>query len=89
MSTCGETTLEAVKSFHRRMMRRRNVSEEKIKQHFLEMDISVDGILESNHGCRKFMMVTVRFGGYIYIHSIHNPLTNNKDAKPTGELLLG
>ncbi len=49
---------------------------------------SIDGVLETKHGSRTLVFVTVQFGKCIFLWKVLNPLKKKRGAKPTAEELL-
>ena len=66
------------------------LSEEEFLADCKHLDLSVDGVQETKHGKRKFVFVTVRFGGRaIYILKVLNPLLKLNQAKASPDTLIG
>lgn len=84
------TTIAEVKAFHRRVCLAQERSYESFLSDCQSVDLSVDGVKESNHGPRKFVFVTARFGkNWFYLLKIMNPLMGDNMAKPSPEDLIG
>lgn len=78
----GYTSLAEIKRFHRKVLASRGVPHEKFLWDCQHLDLSVDGVRETNTGRRTFHIMSVRLGGNIYMYRIFNPLIGNPLAKP-------
>ena len=84
------TTISEVKEFHKRVCMSQGLSEEEFLADCKQLDLSVDGVQETKHGKRKFVFVTVRFGGRaVYILKVLNPLLKVTPAKASPDTLIG
>lgn len=81
----GYTTLKDIKKFHRKVLKSRGVADEVFQRHCMNLDLSVDGVRETNYGQRTFSIMSARLGATIYILKVHNYLIGNADSKPTLE----
>lgn len=82
--------LRDVKAHHLKKHRgREGFTEESLKRDLAQATLSLDGVKESNHGKRTFIIVTIRFGSCIYLWRVFNPLLGDKSAAMNPEDLCG
>ncbi len=80
------TTLKDIKKHHE--MTHPFITQEELEIDYKNTAVGIDGVLEANHGSRTLIVVSVMFGGCIYIWKIYNPYKNCVGAKPTACELL-
>ncbi len=74
--------------FHREIHLKQGYSEAQVKKQLKTMDISIDGVRESQKGQRKLVVVSVRFLGCIYLWRVYNPLVGDEPSKPSMDEIL-
>lgn len=80
------TSLKEIKQFHWTVVKSQGRSHASFLKDCSALDISIDGVQESNKAKRTLMIVSVRFGGGgIYVYRVFNPLIGIKHAKATRE----
>lgn len=82
------TTVEEVKQFHKKTCVAQGVSHEDFLSQCGQMDLSMDGVKESNSSKRNFWFVSLRLGTAIYLLKAYNPLMGHTNAKPTADRML-
>ncbi len=80
------TTLKDIKRHHEET--HPFISKEDLENDYRNTAVGIDGVLEANHGSRTLIVVSVMFGGCIYLWKIYNPYKNCAGAKPTAYELL-
>ncbi len=81
--------LADIKKHHARIHRAKGATEEDLRNHYGNAQLSVDGVEEA-HKCKKtFHVVTLRLGSCIYLYKIFNPLVGHRVASPSVQEVLG
>lgn len=88
LRTESHVTLQSIKEHHLKVHLRMGFDREELMEQFKRLQLSYDGVEESEKGSRNFQIVTVRIGSCIYLVSISNPLIGVKSSKPSMEDIL-
>ncbi len=81
--------LADIKKHHARIHRARGASEEDLRNHYGNAQLSVDGVEEARKCKKTFHVVTLRLGACIYLYKIFNPLVGHQVASPSVQEVLG
>ena len=87
MRTAAYVTLADIKAHHIKVHAGKMTREE-IARDLMHVQISADGVRESQKGTRSLIIVSVRIGRCIYLHSVFNPLIGVPGSRPTPTELL-
>ena len=82
------TTLKDIKRFHAQVAREQGVDNRTILEQCSTMDLSLDGVRESQHAKRTLYIVSCRLGNAIYVVAIYNHLLGVGKAKPNVQEVL-
>ncbi len=81
--------LADIKKHHARIHKAKGATEEEIRNHYGNAQLSVDGVEEARKCKKTFLVVTLRLGACIYLYKIFNPLVGHPVASPSVQEVLG
>ena len=81
--------LRDIKKHHSRLHRAKGATEEEIRNHYGNAQLSVDGVEEARKCKKTFHVVTLRLGDCIYLYKIFNPLVGHQVANHSVQEVLG
>lgn len=85
----GLVRLSDLKAFHGKRLKALGKGRDVLLAHCACLDVSIDGVKESNHGNMTFFIVSVRFGGgAIYLWRVYHHVLGDANAKPSIEETL-
>ena len=88
LRTTAYVSLSEIKDHHKQLHEQLGIGEEQTRHDLLHAHVSVDGVQESKKGTRSLIIVSIRLGACIYLHSVWNPLIGVPSSRPSPTDLL-
>ena len=88
LRTTAYVTLSEIKEHHKQLHERLGIGQQQTRHDLQHAQVSVDGVQESKKGTRSLILVSIRLGACIYLHSVWNPLIGVPSSRPSPTDLL-